>query len=271
MSRSRNWTPSIFQDSSTTPTALQRNECIAENRISKALLARWVIFNTFIQEARSIKEGGVLDNDVRRDWLLFQALPIVHYKGMDLFSALILTCLSCVSDNVLQSLQLKYSPWDVLGSAFDSTVSPFVYVLDEAQVAGEQYMGAFADTDGSIERPVLRPIVKCLSENFAKVIVSGTGFSLALFRTVLGSGVGKSPRPAWDVTHATGDFSNQGTQLDYISLYLPPSFLITPSGAHLKTRMYGWLRGRYVLNKIRAIAHEFCSGTGSLLDTWKKS
>jgi len=104
-----------------------------------------------------------------------------------------------------------------------------------------------------------------------KVIVSGTGFSLALFKTVLGLGVGKLPCPVWDVTHITGDFSNQGTQLDYISLYLPLLFLITPSGAHLKTRMHRWLQGRYVLNKIRVIAHEFCSGTGSLLDTWKKS
>ena len=151
MSRSRNWTPNVFQHSSTMSTALQCNECIAENRISNALLACWVIFNTFIQEARSIKEGGVLNNDVRHDWLLFQALPFIRYKGMDLFSALIHACLSCVSDTVLQSLRLKYNPWDVLGSAFDLTVSPFIYVLDKAQVAREQYMGAFTDTDGSIE------------------------------------------------------------------------------------------------------------------------
>ena len=268
---SSNWTDDIFQCGSSTSTALKRNERIAKNRISKFLLARWVIFNTFIQEAKSIK-GEVLDDDIRRDWLFFQILPLLdHDNEPDPFSDLICTCLPYVGDAELQILQASFSPSTVLGSSFDRTAGSFIYVLDEAQVAGEQYMGAFADTGGRIKRPVLCPIIKYLSTaKSAKVIVSGTGFSLELFRTVPGSGVGKEST-VWDVTHATGDFLNQGIQLDYISLYLPPSFLATASGAHLKTRMYRWLRGRYVVNKTRAIAHELCSGIGSLPDTWKTS
>jgi len=264
MADSSNWTNDLFLYGPPRPAALTRNEHIAKNWISKVLLARWVIFKTFIQEAKSIKRG-VLDSDVQRHWLYFQILPILDHDGMDPFSSLIYTCLPNVGNEELQTLQAEYNPLSVLGSAFDPTAGSFIYVLDKAQVAGRQHMGAFADLGAMIRRPVLHPIIKYLSTAMsAKVIVSGTGFSLELFRT--GSGIGKV-KTEWDVTHATGDFINQGIQLDYISLYLPPWFLTTTPGAHLKTRMYAWLRGRYVVNKIRAIAHELCSGIGSLLDT----
>jgi hypothetical protein len=84
------------------------------------------------------------------------------------------------------------------------------------------------------------------SDPLVRIIVSGTGFSLKLFKTVLTSGVGKDSR-AWDVVHTTGDFANENTQLAYISRYFPPSFLLSQSGHVLKARMYEWLRGRYVV------------------------
>jgi len=267
MATSSGWTDDLFKYGPPKPTRLDHNVRIADNSISKALLARWVIFDTFIQEAKSIK-GGVLDHNVKRDWLFFQILPLLgHENEMDPFSRLIETCLPYVGDTELRILLAKYNGPTVLGSAFDPTAGSFIYVLDEAQVVGETYMGAFADAGSRIKRPVLHPIINFLSRGMSgKVIVSGTGFSLELFKTVLGSHTGKYSTE-WGVTHTTGDFSDQAIQLDYISRYLPPWFLATNPGAHLKTRMYAWLRGRYVVNKIWAIAHELCSGIGSLPDT----
>jgi hypothetical protein len=269
MSRSSGWICNLFQGGHPpTQSAQQLNERIAKYWVSKALLARWVMFDTFIDVAKTIKEG-VLDDNVRRDWLIFQTLHLILYNDMDPFLALMNTCFRGVSDEVLQSLHTLYSPSTVLGSAFNSTTDSFFYVLDEAHVAARQYTRAFADTGGSVPRPVLRPIINYLSSsNSVNVIVSGTGFSHELFETALASGVDKGSL-GWDVVHATGDFSNQDIQLAYISRYLTPSFLHSPSGTHLKTRMYGWLRGRYVVNKTRAIAHVYCSGIRLLPATWR--
>ena len=93
-------------------------------------------------------------------------------------------------------------------------------------------MGAFADVNGEI-RPVLRPIIGAwngVSSESIRFIVSGTGFSLSLFQTVLTSGVGKATGSASrKEVHQTGDFVNRGLQESYISRYLPPTFLSCPS------------------------------------------
>lgn len=61
----------------------------------------------------------------------------------------------------------------------------------------------------------------------------------------MASGVGEdSQESEFDVVHDTGVSSEPDTQLHYIARYLPPSFLASKSGTHLKARVYGWLRGR---------------------------
>jgi hypothetical protein len=250
MSTSPGWIDDIFEDRD--PQKFKKdnknNELISSNRISKVVLARWIVFQTFIQVAKELNDG-VLGDNIRRDWLLFQILPFVRVNNMDPFSALIRRCLVGWNSDVGDLLHVHLSPEEILGSAFDPTVDSFFYVVDEAQVAGKRYMGAFSDVDGEVPRPVLRPIIRHLAESsnaLAQIIVSGTGFSLNLFKTVLTSGVGKDSS-AWDIVHTTGDFVNENTQLAYISRYLPPSFLLSQSGHVLKARMYEWLRGRYVV------------------------
>jgi hypothetical protein len=185
----------------------------------------------------------VLPPNIQHDWLIFQILPPVDGEGVDSFLALITNCLIGVDDDLLAKLQAPYTPMKVLGSAFNSLRSSFFYVIDEAQVAGRRYTSAFSCVEGKNPRPVLRPIIRRLVRGpTVKLIVSGTGFSLDLFITVLTSGVGK--KAEWTVVHGTGDFTNRGTQLEYVSRYLPPSFLTSQSGDHLKTRLYDWLRGR---------------------------
>lgn len=244
MSRTSDWTPDIF-NCPDRKGARHKNDNIAYNRISKVLLARWVVFEVFIEVSKHVY-GGVLHNGAQRDWLLFQIHPAIQVNGMDPFLACITNCLQNVDSDLLETLRVELSP-SVLGPAFSSQ-STFFYVLDEAQVAGTQYIDAFADEDIILRRPVLCPIVRHLTShpNYSvKLIVSGTGFSLEQFEVVLASGVAKN-QSKWKVVHATGDFSDQDTQLAYISRYLPESFLLSDSGALLKTRVHEWLRGRYV-------------------------
>jgi hypothetical protein len=154
-----------------------------------------------------------------------------------------------VTTEQLDSLRIGLTPTAILGPAFDPPLNHFFYVLDEAQVAGREYMGSFADANGEISQPVLPSLIRSLVSPLVKTIVAGTGFSLEMFRTVVTSGMGKETAE-WDNVYSTGDFSDQDVQLAYISRYLPPSFLISPSGEILKARMYEWLRGRYVVATI---------------------
>lgn len=56
----------------------------------------------------------------------------------------------------------------------------------------------------------------------------------------MASGVGEdSQESEFDVVHDTGVSSEPDTQLHYIARYLPPSFLASKSGTHLKARVYG--------------------------------
>jgi hypothetical protein len=247
MESSTGWMHNIFGGRSATETELANkvNGVIAGNRVLKVMLARWLIFRTFVEVTRS-ENSGSLPEKTRHDWLLFQILPIVGVGGVDPFLALINSCLVGVNTDVLLDMLSELTPESVLGTSFRSPRGAFFYVLDEAQVAGDTYMGAFCDSDGLKERPVLRPIIRTWATEDprgVKFIVSGTGFSLSIFKTVLTSGVGKDSS-GWDVVHDTGDFTEWRTQESYISQYLPVSFLSSPSGTALLTRMQEWLRGR---------------------------
>lgn len=250
MSFTQGWIENIFEDPD--PSEVQArnaiNEKIAIKRVMKVLLACWVVFRMFIEVAREENAGNLPEN-IKYDWLLFQILPLALVDDKDPFVALMNAALVGVSTDILQDLLLNITPTSVLGSAHDSENDSFFYVLDEAQVAGELYMGAFSDGGATTPRPVLRPIIRAWASTpieTVRFIVSGTGFLLSLFKTVLTSGVGK-PSSAWHVVHTTGDFTDHFTQKSYISRYLPERFLSSPTGSNLVLRMHEWLCGRSVI------------------------
>lgn len=245
MEFSLGWNDDIFEDPNATSIEKGniKNEKIAFNRVLKVMLARWIVFRTFVEVATAENAGKLPDN-IKYDWLLFQILPLVLIKDKDPFIAFMNAALVGVSTEVLQDFLTALTPTEVLGSAYDATRDSFFYVLDEAQVAGKRYTGAFSD--GTTRRPVLRPIIRAWASSpiqSVRFIVSGTGFSLSLFKTVLTLGVGKDS-PTWDVVHTTGDFMNRGDQESYITRYLPAAFLSSPSGCNLVKRVHDWLRGR---------------------------
>ena len=157
------------------------------------------------------------------------------------------SCLVSMSGADLHDRVSEFTPGDVLGVAFKFECNKFFYVLDEAQVAGETHMGAFADVNGEIRQPILHPIIGACnntSSESIRFIVSGTGFYFTLFQTGLTSGVGKATGRASRKEHQTGDFVNRDLQESYLSRYLPSTFLSSPSGTALVSRMFEWLCGR---------------------------
>ncbi|KIL55863.1 hypothetical protein M378DRAFT_173230 [Amanita muscaria Koide BX008] len=249
MSKSPGWIHNAFKNplSDAIQEANNVNEAIAFKSVYKVLLTRWILFSAFVDVAKE-QHAGNLPPDLKRDWLLFQILPVVLINDIHPFIAFMNQCLVDMSMSDLESRLAKFSPGSVLGPAFDSESDNFFYILDEAQVAGAKYMGAFADPNGEIRRPVLQPIIRAWDTvvpfESIRFIVSGTGFPLDLFKTVLTSRVSKAS-PSWEVVHQTGDFINRDLQKSYITRYLPPPFLSSPSGTVLVSRMYEWLRGRH--------------------------
>jgi hypothetical protein len=250
MARSLEWTADAFENPMKIKNTISANETIAFKWVHEVLLMRWIIFRTFVEVAKE-QNAGKLPPDIKHDWLLFQILPVFLVSDRHPFLAFMNSCLFGMSLEDLENQLSNFSPKGILGSAFNSECDKFFYVLDEAQVAGNTHMGAFADADGLTPRPVLRPIIRAwntASLESIRFIVSGTGFSLNLFPTVfqmvLTSGVGKATGSAlWQEVHQTGDFINRGVQESYVSRYLPPTFLSSPSGTALVSRLFEWLRG----------------------------
>ena len=253
MQDSPGWVNNIFkmENPAKVNSACLNNERIAMHALDKLFLARWIVLQTFI-DVVSDDNQGKLPSSIRHDWLLFQLhhadFPIIKgpSKLRDPFTH-IFWGLSGASKGTLTTLINQYA-CQVLAII----KAPFFCVIDEAQVAGEVHMGAFSSSDGKTPRPVLRPLVQYI-KMFSNIslIVSGTGFSLSLFREVMGSRVQvcKATTPPF-VDHFTGNFFEEEAQLSYVARYLPHTYLDSESGKHLKTRIRRWLRGRCVATKV---------------------
>jgi hypothetical protein len=249
MKDSKDWVDNIFKDNDRAKVrkANKRNKQIVDRNISKVFSARWVVLDTFVRVAKDL-HGGTLPDNIQRDWLLFQIHPIAQEFFLHAVS-----CLVGASPRMIEAVKERFLV-SVLSPGLGLKIDSFFVVIDEAQVAGDTYMGAFSDRFDKIECGVLRPIIlhmtwlSQLSGDLVKVIISGTGFSLEPFKTD-GTEVG-GYTTMWDFVHTTGDFSDHNTQLAYNSRYLPPSFLLSDSGTYLQTRIYHWLRGRYVETKV---------------------
>lgn len=250
MQDSPEWVHNIFETNSSQGdrSANNQNEVIASHIISRLFLARWIVLSTFIDVVMEDNQGTLPPN-IRHDWLLLQLDNTLTTSmiSSDIFTGVMLQ-LSGASPKTLALLIEEYSAIITSNTGCHS----IHYIIDEAQAAGEACMGAFSSADGKTKHPVLRPIIQYFEMNLpkARVIVSGTGFSLELFKDVVGSAVAKPSNFLWSVVSATGNFFEQEVQLSYVTHYLPPTYLVSDSGRHLKTRIRRWLRGRCVARKV---------------------
>jgi hypothetical protein len=246
------WVSDIFQgrDRCWVLSDSSQNSRIASEQVSIILLARWIILRAFIDVAKE-HYGGITD-EVKYDWLLFQILPTIRISDVDPFLALIDTCLVDPPLEVLHSLYTM-RPKEILGSDFDPSTDRFYYVLDAAQFAAEGLVGSFSDWSAVTKLPILQPIVQKLIEydRWHHIVVSGTGWSEDHFQcAIFNKPCTISEMSFWHMEYSMGDFGHKRTQRSYMARYLPLQFLNSRSGEELQTRMYEWLRGRYVLHDL---------------------
>ena len=253
MKGSPGWVNNIFEmkDPMKVKLANNQNKLIAMRILSKTFSACWIVLHTFIGIVKEDNQG-TFPSSILHDWLLFQLHPTDIHNTDELFTNInpfgcIFHQLSGASYETLSTLILYYS------DCVTEIIRPrsFFVVIDEAQVAGEEYMGAFSSSDGETKHPVLHLLAQYFRTYHPAIllIVSGTGFSLPVFMDIMGSNVSKATILPL-VVHSTSDFFNQDVQLSYVCRYLPPTFLASDSGKHLKTCIQQWLWGRCVATEV---------------------
>jgi hypothetical protein len=68
------WVENIFKDKGPQKGTAETSE-LPFAISPRFFLARWIVFDTFIRVARELNDGALPEN-IRRDWLLFQILPL---------------------------------------------------------------------------------------------------------------------------------------------------------------------------------------------------
>jgi hypothetical protein len=229
----------------------------AERRLAQLLLARFLLLNLLVEEARKIP-GGLQEKEHRRLWVLLQAQPNQLFGKIDGkdFKEDIFTELSrllryaSISDLRARILMLRQdlSPLltDVVNPAHGQLQRPpFFCVLDKVQVTATLRHGEFMSGDNSTKRPLLREIWLLWSNLFPpsqmRLVLSGTGIELQALRDTLDSSVLKGE--CYDIKSDIGAFDDPISQAEYIKRYIPARWADTQRTEFL-ARAWGWLHGR---------------------------
>ncbi|KAG8811178.1 hypothetical protein FRC17_002596 [Serendipita sp. 399] len=248
----RDWRENIFTNNPSQEEIESNNASnlvIAEKLLLKVLIARWVVFSVFIEVAKELNNGH-LPTNLKHEWVLFQALP--RMSRIDIFHSIIDNCLLGFEYDTLQAFMKEFDTRKILGSQFDPATEEFVYVLDNAQVAGELCPYAFADARNGSPCSVLRPIIGAMHRTNSnlrpiRIVLSGANLSIGMLENMLTSSVGIGKSALWRQEDDINDFMDQNAQLAYLSRYLPPSFLKSPTGKTFKARMSEWIQGWHVV------------------------
>lgn len=108
----------------------------------------------------------------------------------------------------------------------------FIVVLDEAQRATRLYPYSFISSNSDdVFRSIIREMVKVFTQPRMRLVVSGTGLSLAELEEAKASGVSKPG--AVMLFHQLGMFDTSKLK-SFLQCYIPTSILETPSGYRCK-------------------------------------
>ena len=218
--------------------ALFENVKIARHRFLSILYARILIFRVFLSCVA--EQPGGLSPSHKESWLLLQVNP-KFFGEPDVFYDLARKIASSVEwASMLSAVE---SEMETVKAQLEPNSHIFC-VIDEAQIPAGLYPTNFLSEQGQ-PRPVIREIVRTWSDILPRLILSGTGLSIDVLETAVGSVVAKEG-PAPITISDVGAFDSAQEQQYYLEQYLPPGFVKTESGKCLMTRAALWLRGRYV-------------------------
>jgi hypothetical protein len=215
------------------------NSRIVSKHLRKVLAARVVVFELFLELA--IQVHGTLQEKHKRIWLLFQLSNELVHGNVHPFIR-ILRCLHRASNDSLDVLVERLD--DIRGKYLPG--SKFILGLDEAQRASRMYPRCFMSTDQGNFVSIIREVVKVFTKSEIKLVVSGTGASLAELGCAMDSGVSAASTPAGAVQlfHKLGMFDTWPKLKSFLKRYIPSSILYSPSGYCLQKRMREYLQGR---------------------------
>ena len=219
----------------------KHNSRIASKNIRKvlAVTACIVVFKLFLQLA--VQVDGTLQEKHKRIWLLFQLSDqVVPLRGgLHPFVRIFRTCLTNASNDALEALVGRLD--DIRRDTLPD--SPFILGLDEAQHASRLYPRCFMSSTKPNEfRSIIREIAKVFAKLSIKLVVSGTGLSLAELEVAMSSGVEKPP--AVELFLELGMFDTSPKLKSFLEVYIPPSIFESDSGNRLQKRMQEYLQGR---------------------------
>jgi hypothetical protein len=215
------------------------NSLIFSKRLRKVLAARIVVFQLFLELA--IVVDGNLQEKHKRIWLFFQLSDHLgpHSSTLHPFLQIIGKCLRHASNEALDILVERLD--DIRGKYLPAL--QFIFGLDEAQWAARLYPYSFISYSGVlVYRSIIREIVRVFTKSPIKLVVSGTGLSLAELEDTMASGVSKPG--CVKVFHQLGMFDTWPQLKSFIKRYIPAFILETNSGYRLQQRIQEYLMGR---------------------------
>ncbi|KAJ7581613.1 hypothetical protein C8J56DRAFT_248925 [Mycena floridula] len=224
-------------------TLRARNREVAAFVFSQVLLARLLVFRTFLQAIRNLE--APLSNVHKRQWLILQLRPLIisGRDQCDIFHEV----LSCLARSPLNPAIIAKTNSDIsealhaISDLLGPSAPDFFITLDEANVVTTQCRNGFHDENGTYG--IMREILQCWKSHFAAAsfpvtfVAAGTEIRKADF-------IG----PEWSSYHwssNTGAFDNKILHHDYLAPFLPRPLAESASGQLLLQRNWDWLHGRH--------------------------
>ena len=220
-----------------------------QHRVLQFLLARFLLLNLLIEEARK-SERGLRPSAHRHLWVLLQARQ-TDMLNEDAF----LKLSNALSISSIKDLEAQIEDeFEKLKSILEPVVDPstnklmnrpLCCFLDEIQDTTANRMGEFrSESITKKKRPLLRPIWQSMTQalDSTKIlfILSGTAINRNSLEDVMGSSIFKFNQ--YIIWRDIGAFDDLDAQRQYIERYLPGNQ--SAARQDFLKRAWGWCRGR---------------------------
>ena len=232
---------------------IQQNAGAADRVFTMLLCARIFVLKRLLDRV-PLQTDVKAVKAARRRWVLLQIFPPCWESGHDIFVEVFKSIRFADVDIMQQFIQTTindlFGRMDILlEEGSNSVKAPLFLVIDEAQVAADQFNGYFRPETMGDYRPILRQVFKSFQgiSIFRGIIVVGTGLSAGMVtRTMHCVSAGTTGRLEEPVVFSdVGAFSQTGSSQDaYIRQYLTLSDNL--SDRRLMERIQYWFRGRFV-------------------------
>jgi hypothetical protein len=231
-------------------------QTVATRRFLQLLLARFLLLNLLIEEAKA--SGGLRIKEHRRLWVYLQFRPKYFYEYMweDPFLQIARKLRYASVEELRNRISRQYTKLsDILDNAampgIGSRQKPPVYcVLDDASVIHRQHIEEYRPFEKeTVSHPALRAVCRAWRsvrpDIDMRVIISGSGIDmeqLTATHTTVSSSLALKTEP-FAIYSYLGGFDDAESQAEYIQRYILAPWT-EPSWQEFLVRAFDWFRGR---------------------------